>query len=161
MRNFLPNKMKRKVSYKDKITKNSLFLPIQYFSRLPRDWVDSVMFLVTHNLMIDTESSHLIVLEEEELKIFNRFVGYEQITLFVVDMNKNTTFNVTMMRCSDPGKENIPMYIGGEQLRKFCDDKDFFYKTFKAPNGELYSSTNFIYIRDEGEDCSIPQDLKE
>ncbi len=129
------------------ITEDDLFLDNSLLSKVPTDWIDCVMFCVSQNYR-ETGSSHLIILNDEQTAKALEFVDRSQFNLFVIE--NDSLWHVRVV--DTDGKR---LFLGGENLRKFCDDRNIFYKSI-LHEGKLLSGSDMLFVRKEGEDCRIP-----
>jgi hypothetical protein len=157
---FLPDFFKR-INKTVKMDDDTLFLDDSLLDKTPEDWMDFVMLLVGQNYRGCTNTippSYLITLNDEQTKKAFEFIPKDQIKIYVIDSNNSHLWEVMALN-----KEGKRIFVGGEQFRKFCDKRNIFYKSTLRGNENklLMSVTDMKYQKVEGEDCRIPEEVKE
>lgn len=148
--------------FKKKYDDGALFVLEKYIDRLPENWFECVMFISSNGLK-EHESLQCAFFSDEESKRVFDLLARDYIELFVVtDKIKNGhrvvwDCLVVQKRFKETeNKEPEAVYLGGESLRRFCDEKNIYYQTSKTPEGKLVSGTKFKWQKNDGEDCRIP-----
>lgn len=139
----------------------SLFVLEKHLGHIPWDWHDCVMFIATQGLDKNPQA-HLICLEENSTERLFKVMAQDKIKLYVFSEKKTDDKNV-IWNCLIT-KENVEghpdpkaLYVGGEKLREFCDDRNIFYRSVVSEDGYLLSGSNLQWLKKEGEDCRDPK----
>ncbi len=133
---------------------HTLVLCDKWLTNAPLDWMEFVMWAVKSQ----TETvNHLICLADEETVQAFDILAQKQFHAYVVPFEppENQPVHIWELWCG-PSDKDERWYYGGENLRKFCDSKNLFYRSFLNENGELLSGSQCIYQKHKGEDCRIP-----
>ncbi len=143
--------------FDNELEKGSLFLWEKYLDRLPEDWIDCIMFIKTEGLNEELQNAGTIILDDEASKKLFEAIEKESLELFVLCEDKKRMWNVLLTKeKNEKTNEYVKLFIGGENLRKFCDEKNIYYKTKQDRDGVLISGTNMLWQKEPGEDCRIP-----
>lgn len=128
-----------------------------YLTNCPLDWLDFVMVTVNKQSRHKDDLSNLIVLNDEQSKTVFDFLANEQIELFVLGHPKNGDKFVIWQLLAVPNEKAERTFIGGENLREFCDCKNLYYRSMMTSDNKLISSSQLLYLKEDGEDCRIPE----
>lgn len=141
---------------KDEEKKGSLFLLEKYLDALPSDWIDSVMFIATQG-MKEQQDQYVVFLDEPDTSRVMKLTAKKEVRLIVFSPEKKKVWNLLMAKEKmDDVPDPVCIFVGGENLRQFCDEKNIFYKSMVVENGDLLSVSTLKYMKKEGEDCRIP-----
>jgi hypothetical protein len=140
-----------------------MFLLEKYLDALPTDWHDCITFIFT-NGMDQREGHHVVIMDDEETERFMKVYEKLEAPIFIISEKlidgKKYIWNVALARSvrEDGKKDKDPekVLIGGEEFRKYCDERNLYYRSFLTSEGLLISSSNLMYQKTEGEDCRIP-----
>jgi len=156
MNNFI----KKKIESKD-----TLVILEENLDKCPNDHLDCIMFIMKLGLMKDPLQCNygVIIFDEEESEKLDKLLSLDKIKVFVFKMSKNKgtpnkmwSILLTKERTNDSESQGSnKIFIGGEELRKFCDNKNIYYKTISTKTGSLLSGTTLMYLKDPGEDCRL------
>lgn len=134
--------------------KNTMVLCDKWLTNVPLDWVEFVMWTVK----TQTETvNHLICLDDDETLFALDVLAKKEFHAFVVPFKPDVDkpIHIWEILCVPNDKEER-WYYGGENLRKFCDSKNLYYRSVLNDAGELLSATQCIYEKHDGEDCRVP-----
>lgn len=134
--------------------KGSLFLLEKYLGHLPDDWMDCILFIFKRGIYPVHESACIILDEDESEKAF-KLIAKDNVRVFIFSEDKKRVWMVQLHKENIKGEDKV-LYVGGENLRKFCDDKNIFYKSMKTEKGQLISGSNLKWLKKIGEDCRDP-----
>lgn len=145
---------------KGKHNEGCLFILEKYLDALPDDWFDAVTFIFTNGID-QRKDSHLVIMNDDESERFLKITSFAEIPLFIwsdkeID-GKKIIWNVLLTKeyiDGDPDPKKL--FIGGENLREYCDKRNIYYKSTLIGDNKLISGTNLKYQKKEGEDCRIP-----
>lgn len=137
-----------------------LFLLEKYLVRLPYDWMDALMFIFTSGLH-ETLHSGAIIMDDDESERFLNITSKQEIEVFIISDEKingrSITWNMILTKEYLDNDHNAKiLFLGGENLRKFCDERNIFYKSALTPDKTLVSGSNLKWQKKEGEDCRKP-----
>ncbi len=158
--------MKKQVRFTKKffdreIKAGSFFIREKYLTGLPLDWIDCVTFCAYQGWQESPDSGMLVFDDEQTIK-YMELLQRDNIRLFILNEEKQKLWQLLLCKEKNPETgEYVKFFIGGENLREFCDEKNLFYKSALATDGGLLSSTNMMWLKEPGEDCTIPQPSKE
>lgn len=144
----------------EKHKEGCLFVFEKYLGHLPWDWHDCVMFIATQGIDQRKDAGVVIMDDEETERVF-KILSKDSIPLYVFSEKKKNEMTV-IWNCLiekemvDGHSDPKALYIGGEHLRKFCDERNIFYRTAKSKDGNLLSGSNLLWLKEEGEDCRNP-----
>jgi hypothetical protein len=137
-----------------KIHENTLCMAEEWLVKCPVDWMEFVMFAV--NLQTKDALVHLICLEDDETAQAFDIIAKRQFHLYVIGKPKECEqLKVWELWCG-PDDKDERWYYGGENLRKFCDEKNLYYRSMLDEKGQLMSASQCLYLKEEGEDCRVP-----
>lgn len=141
--------------FKKEIAEGSLFLLEKYLTQLPIDWIDCIAFISTQGLK-EIANEYLITMDDDQTKKFIDLIEKRDVKLFVISNDKKIIWNLLITKHKNHKTGDFErLFIGGENLRKFCDKKNIFYKSKKVENGEILSGTTMMYEKHPGQDCRI------
>lgn len=133
----------------EKIKEDCFFIKEKLLPHMPLDWIDFCM--ACHTAMYHDLQTFLIILDDEATERMMRVCAKEQVEIFVLDHKNEKLWQLHAMK----NKNNEAFFVGGENLRKFCDKENIFYESFVMDNN-LLSCSNLKYLKHNGEDCRIP-----
>ncbi len=141
----------------DKELKNgSLFLKEEYLDQLPLDWFDCIMFVANQGLDQNREAYVLIMDEDQTSRVFD-LIAKEEVKVFIANSKEGRFWNVLFNKHKNEKTNELERIImGGENLRKFCDKKNIYYKSYITEEGALLSGTQMQWQKQPNEDCRIP-----
>ncbi|SRR5258708_37237180 len=145
---------------KKKIKEGALFIFEKYLDKLPWDWIDCIIF-IKYNGIDQNSDAFVLTLDDKSSEDFFSTLNKEQIELFVYSDETRDgmklCWNCLLAKEKIEGEKDLkPLFIGAENLRKFCDKRNIFYKSSLTSDGKLISGSNFRFQKNPGEDCLIP-----
>lgn len=142
---------------KNKYNEGSLFLLEKYLDALPYDWLDTVTFIFTNGID-QRKDAHVVIMEDDESRRFLKVTSFSEIPIFILsdkEINgKKIIWNILLTKeyiDGDPDPKKL--FIGGENLRKYCDERNIYYKSAIMGEDELIYGSNLMYQKKDGEDC--------
>lgn len=114
----------------------------------PLEWSEFVMYMVAKNY--GKLQANLVCLGDEETDVALRIVSKGQGRIYVMSQDHKMVWDVAVMK-SD---RNERIFVGGDNLRKFCDARKIFYRTTLTPDGKKMSASDCQYIANDDDDCS-------
>lgn len=146
-----------KAFIRKELKSGSIFVLEKYLTGLPLDWIDCVTFICTDGWKEELGLSYVLIMDEEMTEKVFTLTAKENIKLFILNTEKRKLWNVLLSReKNEKTGEYERVFIGGENLREFCDERNLYYRSSKAKDGSLLSGTNMLYIKNPGEDCRVP-----
>lgn len=137
-----------------KIHDNTLCMSEDWLVKCPVDWVEFVMFAV--NLQTKQALTHLICLEDDETAQAFDIIAKRQFHMYVIgNPHPTEQLKIWEIWCA-PDDKDERWYYGGENLRKYCDENNLYYRSLYDSNGKLISGSQCLYLKKDGEDCRIP-----
>lgn len=148
---------------KEKHKEGCMFLKEEYLDALPTDWFDAVMFIFTNGID-QNKNSHTVIMDDEMTERLNKILSMKQAPIFIISDRlidgQSYVWNVAIAKEINEENPDNPdpkkIFIGGEEFRKYCDEKNIFYRSFLTEEGLLISSSNLQYEKKHGEDCRNP-----
>lgn len=143
-----------------KYDEGCLFILEKYLDQLPDDYFDTLSFIFCNGID-QNKNSFLNILDEKQSEKFFKMTTEEKIQVFVfsdrIKNDKRVIWELLLLKeyvkdYPDPKK----LFLGGENLRIFCDDRNLFYKSMLQENGDLISCSNLMWLKNEGENCRKP-----
>lgn len=133
---------------------HTMVITQDYLIHSPSDWVDFVLMTVYRQC--NGPNDYLITLgEQESTKAFN-IMKEKAIPMYVlghiVSEGPTIIWQVQALR-SDKNKR---VWLGGENLRKFCDYHNLYYGSMYDEKKNLLSSTDCLYLKKDSDDCRKP-----
>jgi len=146
---------------KKKKEEGCLFILEKYLDKLPHDYWDTLMFMFSNGLDQRKDNSSVVILDDEESAELLEISSKEEIMVFVFsDEIRDKCKIIWNLMLTKEFIENDPepkaLYIGGENLRKFCDKRNIYYKSFLTKDNELLSGSNLMWQKKANEDCRVP-----
>ena len=146
------------------IKEDSLFIFEEYLTKLPWDYHDTVMFIYTNGID-QNKDKHCLIFDDDETEKFFNVLNKKQIKIMVLtkkEINgKTLVWDLLLTKEIVEGhKDPKSLFIGGKNLRKFCDKNNLWYKTAYTPEGNLISGSALRFLKKPGEDCSKPENEK-
>ena len=135
----------------------SLFVQEKYLTELPLDWIDCVIFLCTDGWKSTIESRFVLIMDDKLTEKVFSFTAKENIKLFILNPEKHKLWSVLLTKeKNQETQENERVFLGGENLREFCDERNIYYRSIKSDDGALLSGTNLMWQKNPNEDCRVP-----
>jgi hypothetical protein len=139
------------------IDAGSLFLLEKYLDKLPQDWIDCIMFIKSEGLTKELSPFGCMICDEDATKKMLEAIEKEYLKLLVLPEDQKIIWSVLLVKeKNEETKQYEKLFIGGENLRKFCDEKNIFYKTKQDRDGLLISGTNMLWEKQPDDDCRVP-----
>lgn len=138
-----------------------LFLKEKYLDKLPDDYFEVVSFIFLDGIKEELPQRFMVSMDEPESTKFFKLLALDNIPIYILSDReidgKKVMWNMMLTRAPcDKDKDPEKCFVGGENLRKFCDDRNLFYQSMKTPDGELISSSNLKWLKKDNEDCRVP-----
>lgn len=151
----------QKLFFKEELEKGTLFLFEKYLDKLPIDWFDCVMFIVTQGLNKNFIDDATIFFDDEETQRVTSLINSDEIKVLIIanEEIEGKTFlweSVLVKEYIEGHVDPQRFFTGGENLRKFCDKKNIFYKSVLTKDERLLSGSDFMWTKKPGEDCKKP-----
>lgn len=137
------------------LAKGTLFIKEKYLDCLPTEWLECLMF-IKYNGMRD-EGHPVIILNDQQTEEMLNFLQKDDVKLIVFPEDR-ICWEVLLIKTYNKNTDLIErIFVGGEKMRKFCDDKNIFYRSHLNDDNKLLSGTDMRWLKKENEDCRIPQ----
>lgn len=143
---------------KNKMEEGCLVLREEHLGHMPDDYIEVVAYIMKNGMLRKHAMPLVVIMDDDETKNFHELLKKEIIELFILsDREKEGArlmWNLALMR--DQGNKEKPIYVGGENLRVFCDRENIYYKSLEIGNGNILSHTDFKWQKNENDDCRKP-----
>lgn len=144
---------------KDIFHKDTLHIEEKYLSYLPESWRECLVFLLFN---IDGHLDYFTrirILDEEKGYKLLKFLKRDFIKVIIFKNEKNSKYcwSVDMIKINNNIMNNdTVLLIGGERLRRYCDERNIYYKSIMTKEGDLAFASSLKLLKNEGEDCRVP-----
>lgn len=145
---------------KDELKKGTLFVLEKYLSSLAAngDWIDCISYIFFNGTK---EEPYLYanILDEKDTENLMKQLSRNRIKLIIIKKEKENNYwwDCLLLKFKPDNKtDDVVVFFGGEQLRKYCDERNLYYGSIITEDGLLMSSTSLKLLKHEEEDCRIP-----
>jgi len=145
---------------KHKSIKNTFAFLDEWLHICPLDWVDFVLFAVhVQNHALD---GFIICLDDDETSLGMDILKEKKLNMYIASIKPDGSGpNIIWQVIAFPNNEDIVVFVGGESLRKYCDERNIYYESFIDSKGNLMSGSQFRYLKEENEDFRKPMEEKD
>lgn len=140
--------------------KGSLFVWERWLDKLPMDYMDCILFLLTQGLKEKIEDindgGRPLIMDEPLSTQFIQTMEKEQVRVLVCSDDKTRIWPCILIRNIHEKEEPTRIFVGGENLRKYCDERNIYYGSKLTEKNKLLSATQMNFFKEPGEDCRKP-----
>lgn len=135
--------------FDEKLKEDCYFIKQSLITMLPLDWIDFCM--ACHSAMHSDLQAYVVILDDDATAKVMRIIAKEEVDIYILDEDNERLWHIHAIK----NKKSEYCFLGGENLRQFCDKENIFYES-SIMDDKLISFSNLKWLKKDGEDCRIP-----